>query len=490
MKLQELLNNIVAIDSDLEISGLAIDSRQVEPGFLFLAVNGNEFHGLEYIEQAIEKGAQVVLYDPAGSGENLAKNIQNVSCYSVADLSGKLAEIAARFYREPSKQLTVIGVTGTNGKTSCSQFLAQLLDDAGVIGTLGWGEPGDLKQTLNTTPDAVVLQQILAEFVRQGKKYAVMEVSSHGLVQGRVQGIEFDAAVLTNLSRDHLDYHGSMQQYLQAKLKLFECQSLQFAVVNLDDESAEPVLKKLTGRNIKVLGFSLKKNTAGGISDRVWVDAIEHDLKGIRFVVEWHGQRTEIETQLTGFFNVENILLVITVLLGLGWPIETIAEKIKSLKPVAGRMQRFGGEGRPVVLVDYAHTPDALEKLLQGVKPYVRGRLKVVFGCGGDRDSGKRALMGKVAKNWADEIVLTDDNPRNEDSRAIIEDILTGCQTSQTRVVQNRAEAIEQTITQAEIDDCIVIAGKGHENYQEIKGIRRAFSDQQCVKQALQEYGK
>lgn len=483
MKLAELLAEIVEVPVELEISGLALDSRSVQPGFAFIAVNGASQHGMAHADQALRNGAAAVIYDPAGGGREGAERLSHAVALPIPDLSEKLGLLAARFYQWPSRAMTMIGVTGTNGKTSCSQFLTQALPECGVIGTMGWGSWARLRGTLNTTPDALTLQDILQQLCDEGKKTVIMEVSSHGLEQGRVNGVAFNGALFTNLSRDHLDYHGSMEDYLAAKICLFRWPGLEFAVLNLDDGYTTEIAGAI-GPAVKKWGFTAAAADKAGM-EVVRAENIVHSLDGIRFDACWRERKVRIDTSIAGSFNLENLLAVLTVLLALKVPLEQAAKRLAELQPVSGRMENFGGHDRPAVFVDYAHSPDALEKLLAGLKPHCRGKLRVVFGCGGDRDKGKRAQMGAAAERWADDVVLTDDNPRTEKPEAIVNDILAGCGSDKVAVIHDRKQAIETVVNRAQQEDCIVVAGKGHEHYQEVKGVRLPFSDQQVVRLAL-----
>ncbi len=401
----------------------------------------------------------------------------------MTDLASKLGCIADRFYQSPSKKLEVIGVTGTNGKTTCSQFLLQLIPECGVIGTLGWGVNQRLKETVNTTPDALAVQDMLAHFVALKKQTVVMEVSSHGLEQGRVNAVRFKGAVFTNLTRDHLDYHGSMAEYLQAKLALFKRPELVFVVVNADDKNSKLFLS-VAHKNVKRWAFSATAKELA-LAENVIADNVVFSLEGIQFIICWQGERALVQTKIVGDFNLDNILTVITVLLAQGDSLQNAVRKVTKLQPVAGRMERFGGNGQPFVFVDYAHTPDALEKVLSGLRKYSKQRLRVVFGCGGNRDQGKRAEMGVVAERLADWVTVTNDNPRFEQPEQIIKDIVQGCSGNKHDIIQDRESAIQAVIKQADKNDCILIAGKGHENYQEIEGVKYTFSDQMTVKNAL-----
>jgi UDP-N-acetylmuramoyl-L-alanyl-D-glutamate--2,6-diaminopimelate ligase len=493
MKLSGLLQGYVRVDVDTDISGLALDSRKVMPGDAFVAIAGSRQHGLCHARQALEKGAAAIIYETVGATEELLAALPGAVLAGVAGLRHKLGAIGARFFGDPSARLQVIGVTGTNGKTSCSQFLAQALENCGVIGTLGWGVPGQLRPTLNTTPDALSLQAMLADFADQEFHAAAMEVSSHALEQDRVNGVYFCGAVYTNFSRDHLDYHGSMEAYIAAKLTLLQKTGLRFAVVNLDDAYCLRVLSALP-HGLKTWGYSRIEECDGGENaaiaaedmEKLTASAIKHRIDGLEFTARWRGRQVKVSAPVFGDFNVENLLAVLAALLAMGMPLETAAARIAAIRPVPGRMERFTMPDAPVVFVDYAHTPDALDKVLASLKQHCQGKLWVAFGCGGNRDRGKRVQMGAAAERWADRIVLTDDNPRGEYPEHIVRDILAGCRGDNVSVIRDRKQAIEAVINQASTSDCILIAGKGHEDYQEINGMRIPFSDSAVVKAALQ----
>jgi UDP-N-acetylmuramoyl-L-alanyl-D-glutamate--2,6-diaminopimelate ligase len=487
-QLKDLLRGLASVpeQDNVPVKGLALDSRELVCGDVFVALAGAKQHGLAHGEQAVSNGACAVIFDPAGHGKQLADVMLRsaaVPMIAVENLGLKLGELAARFYGDPSRSMTVIGITGTNGKTSCSQFLSQMLDDCGIIGTLGWGEWGKLNKTLNTTPDALAIQKILAELLKNKKRMVAMEVSSHGLEQGRVNGVAFKGAVFTNISRDHLDYHGTMDAYVQAKLALLKQPGLAFAVVNLDDDYSEQIIAAIP-ESVRLWTFSAK-GQASDSGESVQAENIVHKTEGIEFDVRCKGQVKGIKVPLYGDFNVENVLAVLAVMRAMDIPLAEAAKKLAGIKPVDGRMERFGGENDPLIFVDYAHTPDALDKVLSSVRKHCKQALWVVFGCGGNRDTGKRPQMGKIAEQWADHVVITDDNPRYENGLDIVNDILAGCSSTNIEVIQNREQAIQKVVTSAAKDDCIVIAGKGHEQYQESNGVCVPFSDRQVVMDAL-----
>lgn len=466
-------------------SGISNDSRAVSPGDLFLAYPGERSDGRRYIPDAVSRGAAAVLWDGSAFVWNDTYAVPNLPADRLAELSGFLAhEVCGR----PSEKLWLAGVTGTNGKTSVSQWLAAALTRlgrrCGVIGTLGNGFPGAYVPSPNTTPDAVTLHRTLSGFLIQGAEAAAMEVSSIGLHQGRVNGAAIAAAAFTNLTRDHLDYHGTLEAYAATKALLFEMPTLEHAILNLDDAFGRDMAARLSGSRVKVIACSVAGNQGG--------DALiaARDLaateNGQRFVLAIAGREFPLSVPLVGRFNVENLLCVAGLLLAAGVAPADIADVLPTLTPPAGRMQRLGGEGEPLVLVDYAHTPDALEQALLALRPAAAargGRLVCVFGCGGDRDRGKRPVMGAVAERLADRVLLTDDNPRGEKSAAILKAIHEGAPSAS--VIPDRAAAIREAILGAAPADVVLLAGKGHENYQEVAGRRSHFSDFEEAANAL-----
>ena len=485
MHLRELLQDVVdVIDVDVIVSGLKLDSREVIAGDLFVALSGTREQGHQYVSAAIEAGAVAVLVDESVAG---AMDDVAVPCLTVSELKEKVGLIAERFYAFPSRQMFVVGVTGTNGKTSCSHFIAQVLNTetvpVAVIGTLGNGFVGRLKQATHTTPDAISLHRMMREFVDAGAKCLVMEVSSHGLEQGRVAGVGFDLAVFTNLSRDHLDYHGDMDAYGQAKARLFDMPGLRYAVINIDDEFGQSLVLDLPVA-VEMLAFTQAENHSE--ENVVRGQLISQGRDGLLLDVQTPYGDGRIHSELLGQFNASNLLAVLSAVLLSGMGIDTALQKISQLKTVPGRVERFGGVAeQPLVVVDYAHTPDALEQVLMSLRQHCAAQLWCVFGCGGDRDKGKRAQMGSIAVQYADHIVLTDDNPRNENPDAIIEDIISGTQSAGVIVLRDRAEAIRHAVTSAVANDVVLIAGKGHEDYQQVGEQKIPFSDSQQVQQAL-----
>ncbi|SHE20058.1 UDP-N-acetylmuramoyl-L-alanyl-D-glutamate--2,6-diaminopimelate ligase [methanotrophic endosymbiont of Bathymodiolus puteoserpentis (Logatchev)] len=484
MQLAELLAGVADVQQDVEVTHLALDSREVSVGGVFFALAGTQLHGMQFAHQVQQQGAVAIIYDPANDGELLAKPVIGLSLVAVEQLADKLGDLAARYYGWPTRQLHVVGITGTNGKTSCSQFLAQVLDNCGVIGTLGWGIYPNLQRTCNTTPDALMLQKIYAEFVEQNIKHVAMEVSSHGLEQGRVNAIYFSGAVFNNLSRDHLDYHGSLEAYFQAKLRLVQWPDLQYAVVNLDDTYAERVLAAIS-EQVPVFTYSMQDKVHNKDTS-IQVRNIQYSLLGIECDVFWQAEQHKLKIALLGDFNLQNCLSVLAVLLAMGKPLGECLQSMQTIKPIIGRMECFTADtGKPMVVVDYAHTPDALEKVLMTLRRHCVAQLTVVFGCGGDRDKGKRAQMGRIAETLADRVIITDDNPRFEEGQTIIDEIIADISMEKVCVINDRKSAIQHSILMSSDRDIVLIAGKGHENYQEIKGVQLPFSDREITQELL-----
>lgn len=491
--LSDLLRQWVSlpVDMDCEISGITQDSRTVKPGNVFLACKGQTVDGAEYIDAAIEKGARAIIWQPDGEAAPIAfssrksKQGNDIPLIAFVGLIDKAGLIAAQFYNQPSRDMFVTGITGTNGKTSCSHFLAQALNDSevtGIIGTLGNGLYGQLEEATHTTPDAVTCQKWLAKMHDAGAKNVAMEVSSHALDQGRVTGVEFDCAVFTNLTRDHLDYHGDMESYLQSKQKLFVYPSLKYAVINMDDDAGSSI-RKVVPESVKVITYGL--NDSHSQVD-VYADDICLDRNGLKLNVNTPWGSGELRSQLMGRFNISNLLAVLSVLLLNGMKLETALERLSKVQGVAGRMQCIAIEGKPLVVIDYAHTPDALKHVLDALHEHSKDNIWCVFGCGGNRDQGKRAQMGVIAESLASKVVITTDNPRTEDPQAIVKDICEGLKTpSAVHVELDRAQAIDYALSNADEDDIVLVAGKGHENYQEVNGKRYPFSDFATVQQYL-----
>ncbi|TBR36976.1 MULTISPECIES: UDP-N-acetylmuramoyl-L-alanyl-D-glutamate--2,6-diaminopimelate ligase [Dyella] len=484
-RLDQLLQGIADAPGagDIVVSGLTLDSRQVRAGNAFFALQGTRGHGIDFAAGAVEKGAQVVLAEaPARQAPTLG-----VPVVWIDNLHAQVGEIASRFYGRPSEAMHVVGVTGTNGKTSTVQLIAQGLHHLGhrvaTIGTLGAGMHGHVEEGERTTPDAIHVHALMASFREQGATHVAMEVSSHALEQGRVGAVAFDTAVFTNLTRDHLDYHGSMEAYGDAKAKLFAWPTLTHAAINVDDAFGRELLGRVPSRV-----RTLRMSAVADLASDVRASHIETSAEGLRFDLHTPWGSRPVQTHLIGRFNVDNMLAVIASLGALGEPFERILDAVHALHPVDGRMSRLGGHhGQPLVVVDYAHTPDALEQTLKAVRAHGEGRLICVFGCGGERDAGKRPLMGAIAERLADVAIITDDNPRGEDGDVIVANIVAGLSRPDDMLIErDRAKAIALALNMARTGDVVLIAGKGHETYQEGAQGKRPFDDLAVARAALE----
>ncbi len=509
----------------LMVTDVTLDSRAVSPGALFLACGGKKHHGLEFAGQAIARGASAVLYEPDGANARSALNHDpNVFFGSVPQLSRHVGTIADRFFGSPSQALAIAGITGTNGKTTCAFLLAQALNhcgrQTGYSGTIGYGLPSALTATSHTTSDAVTVHRQLDQLRRLGAECVAMEVSSHALEQGRVNAVRFHTAVFTNLTRDHLDFHGTMEQYGAAKALLFASTGLMAAsharVINIDDEfGAQLAAAASTAR----LVVTTRKEPAT-LAQFVRATHVRAQSSGLVIGIESSWGVGEVTVSLVGDFNVDNVLTVLATLLAWGVPLADATNALAKCHAPSGRMELFGGhDTMPLAVVDYAHSPDGLSKALRAARLHCRGRLHVVFGCGGDRDAGKRPLMGTIAAELADNIVITDDNPRTEDPRRIVADICAGLRevgkspflgggvgssgihrigaravpvvvrATSVRVEHDRKRAITSALDSAAAGDVVVVAGKGHEDYQIYGTEHRPFSDQAVIREYFQGSG-
>lgn len=489
IKLSSLLKEIVEVtqEIDCEITGLALDSRLVSSGYLFFAYKGTHLDGRHFISDAITNGARIILAE-ADSDQVDYYLKDKLPIVRIPRLGQKVSQIAANFYGNPTKSLRIIGITGTNGKTSCSHFIASALQSlgipCGIIGTLGSGIYGNIKLGSLTTPDAITLQATFAEFVQQGVQVVVMEVSSHSIDQGRINDILFEVGIFTNLTRDHLDYHGDMETYGAVKKRLFDNPLLQHAVINADDVFGQTLIQSLHSDK-PVFAYSAYPSEQS-IVPIVHANDVRLDMTGLHARVQTPWGSGELSVSLIGQFNLSNVLAVLTTLCVFRIPFNDALLSLRQLKPVPGRMQTVGGHNGPLIIVDYAHTPDALEKVLLALKPHCQGHLYCLFGCGGDRDKGKRPLMAKIAEQYADRVIVTDDNPRHEDPRQIVMDIMRGFMRPNDVIVQHdRSKAIEDIIQCAVSGDCVLIAGKGAETYQQIGDTKIPFSDVEKVNQFL-----
>ena len=477
--LSNLLSGLhdVGEKNDVVINNLCLDSRKVQSGSLFFAVSGTVQDGREYIDQAIRGGAGAVVFEEDG------RTFDNQGEERVIGISGlrqHIGPVSDIFYDKPSSKFHVVGITGTNGKSTCAHLCAQALErlghSCGLIGTLGSGFPRQLKEASLTTPDPITLQHELAEFADQGANYVCLEVSSHSLDQSRNEGVRFGTVVFTNLSRDHLDYHGTEEHYRNSKSKLFTASKASSAVLNIDDSFGRELVELSVAKNIVTYGAD--------DGDVRLLDCVA-DIEGISISIGIGGQTIRVQSSLLGRINAMNVLTVTAVLHALGFENTDIERGLQGLNPVAGRMERIpGSSSQPTVFVDYAHTPDGLANALKSLRELTKGRLWCVFGCGGNRDQEKRPMMGEIAEQIADRTVITDDNPRDEDPQVIAQQIMDGM-NSKPRVIHERNEAIRYAINQAESEDTILIAGKGHETTQTYRHEVRAFSDRESATEVL-----
>ncbi len=487
--LGELLGEAAGDSASLPIAGISSDSRRVRQGDLFLACAGRSSHGLQYLAGALEAGAVAVAWEVA-AGVEPPELPAEVVAVPIRGLGERLGAIADRFYASPSRSVRIVAVTGTNGKTSCTFLIANALERAGrscgLLGTLGYGRPGSLAPATHTTPDPITMHSELASLRDDGLGYAAMEVSSHALDQGRVNSVHVDTAVFTNLSRDHLDYHRDLKAYARAKGRLFSDPALPRAVINLADPFGVHMLRRLPPgtESVGVWTQTPGSETPGSVKPRAFACAtsVFPHAEGLRMSVESTWGRGELRSPLIGAFNAENLLVALAVLLSWGLDWDQALAALADCPAAPGRMEAFRSPHAPLGIVDYAHTPDALAKGLRAARDHCRGDLWCVFGCGGDRDQGKRPLMGGIALRLADRVVVTDDNPRGEDPDAIVSDILSGMPDPARAVVErDRREAISSAVAEARADDVVFVAGKGHEEWQIIGGERHPFSDRELM---------
>lgn len=501
LMLSQLIRSLIdcKVTMDVPVYGLTSDSRQVKSGFVFVAYPGVHQDGRDYIEDAVKNGASAIMMEsPTGKDDIQLRYIgdRTLPVLYVLNLQNLYGVFVSRFYLDPSRKVSLIGVTGTNGKSSVTQIFQSAMNrlhkKTGSIGTLGVSSclddekttvekpvDGALQKTnvTHTTPDAADVQKAIANMQSNGYENIIMEVSSIGLDQNRVNGCIFDTAILTNISRDHLDYHETFEKYCEAKAKLFAKPFLNNVIVNIDDQSGKELFIRYSAEK-NVIGYSLDKKYLDNRSVVV-AHQVESGLDGSTFMIHSPWGIGEISTRLIGKFNIYNILACLASMCVHDVPFQDAIDSLAESQGVPGRMQRFKySDFSPNIFVDYAHTPDALGKILSLLKQHCQGELKVVFGCGGDRDKGKRMLMGQVADKYADFVMLTDDNPRFENPDGIIEDIISGLSANAVYEIEHdRGIAIAKTIKQATADDIIVIAGKGHETTQEIAGVFHSYSD-------------
>jgi UDP-N-acetylmuramoyl-L-alanyl-D-glutamate--2,6-diaminopimelate ligase len=494
-KLADLTLNLATVPSDIVVRDITLDSRAASRGSLFLACRGRTSHGLTFAKQAVERGASAVLYEDSADAAQVKPDFgSDIFVAAVPKLSQHVGTIADRFFGAPSAAVTVVGITGTNGKTTCAWLLAQALQHCGrpaaYMGTLGFGVPPSVQATEHTTPDAVSVHRQIAALRDLGAECVCMEVSSHAIEQDRVGAVRFNTAAFTNLTRDHLDYHGTMEAYGAAKARLFDWPSLTHRIINVDDAFGAQLAAQLSQSHL--VTTSRVTTARAGIPGHVkQVRAVRATPQptGLAIAIESSWGNGVLTVPLIGEFNVDNVLTVLAVLLAWDLPLAQSVAAIEKCRAPSGRMEVFGGQASaPLAIVDYAHTPDALAKALHAARLHCRGQLRVVFGCGGDRDAGKRPLMGRVAAELADDVIVTDDNPRTEDPARIVAEILAGMGSAAARaeVEHDRARAIQVALRRSGVGDVVLIAGKGHEDYQIYGKARRPFRDQSIVSTELQ----
>ena len=476
---------------DMMITSLGMDSRTIEAGALFFAIQGIHKHGLQFSRQAASRGAAAIAWEP---GSREAKNDlpENLPCIQVPDLQQQVGPIATRFYRNPSAHINVTGVTGTDGKTSVSQYMAQACEQlgiaCGVIGTLGYGIHPDLQTGSHTTPDAIRLQAMLHGFLVKEIPQVVIEASSHGLKQGRLNGVAVDTAIFTNLGNDHMDYHATREDYENSKRILFQSEGLKHAVINVDDAFGCQLAEEARS-NTKVVSYSRTRPLA---DEEFHVCAKKVTVAQQKTVIDIDSSWGPgvVETGLCGAFNISNLLAVTGALLVNGHALDEVTAAVSCVQTASGRMEVVQGvQNAPTVFVDYAHTPQALISALQALRETCTGSLWCVFGCGGDRDSGKRKLMARAVESIADHAVVTDDNPRFEDPQTIAQEVISGFSAdARYCVIHDRKQAIAHAILKAHPDDTVLIAGKGHETSQIINGKHVPFDDREVAVNCLREY--
>ncbi len=490
MSLARLLEGVAAVPRDVPVSDITLDSRAAAAGGAFLACRGIRSHGLQYLAAALARGVGAVIWEPADGmpGPQLPDDVVGVR---VPDLGAHLGPIADRFFGSPSRQVRIAGITGTNGKTTTAWLLAQALAAsgrrAGYAGTLGFGPVNAIVPATHTTPDCVTLHRQLSDLHAAGVRLLGMEVSSHALAQDRIAGVRFDTAVFTNLTRDHLDYHQTMEAYGDAKARLFSLPGVEHRIINMGDAFGRRLVDRLSPAVALTAVWSGAGEYADAADRFVHARSVHPGASGLELSADSSWGSARLRSKLIGEFNAENLITVLAVLLAWDVPLAAAVAALEGVSAPAGRMETFrGGPNSPLAVVDYAHSPDALAKALSAVRQHCRGRLWCVFGCGGDRDPGKRPIMGAIASQLADHIILTDDNPRTEDPQHIIDAILAGLAPGQPRrVIRDRARAIATALAQATSADIVLIAGKGHEDYQ-IYGTRsQPFSDRAEVRRLL-----
>ena len=488
-KLNDLLVGIVPDAPAVEVRDLTLNSRAVSQGAAFVALPGLRTHGVAFANDAVGRGAHVVLWEPV-EGVTAPSLPSHVVTIAIPNLTHALGDIADRFFDEPSKAVTVTAVTGTNGKTTTAFMLAAAFEslgrEAAYAGTLGYGRVAAVHARPHTTPDCISVHRELAELRDTGVRFLGMEVTSHALVQHRVAGMRFESAIFTNLTRDHLDFHGTFEAYGEAKARLFDWPDLKRAIINVDDAFGLALARRPYRAEVTMCSSHGERASIADGKRHVIAEHVSASPLGLDIVLDTSWGRGALHSRLIGAFNVDNLLAVLAELLGAGIKYDDAIQALESTQAPPGRMEMLIAPGKPLAVIDYAHTPDALEKALQAIRKHCSGKVWCVFGCGGERDVGKRPLMGEIAERFADALVVTDDNPRGEDGDVIVQSILAGMRAPQrVRVERDRARAIELALASAATGDAVLIAGKGHEDYQILGGVTRHFSDREVASSAL-----
>jgi UDP-N-acetylmuramoyl-L-alanyl-D-glutamate--2,6-diaminopimelate ligase len=489
------VSSVDFVPPDVQITDLTLDSRAVRPGSAFVALPGTRTHGIGFADQAVKAGARAILWEPV-EGVTAPSVPDGVALVAVPQLTRWLGAVADWFFDAPSAAVRVVGVTGTNGKTTTAHVIAAALQQLNVTsayaGTLGYGRVGALNSGSLTTPDCITVHRQLAELRDEGVRCLGMEVSSHALSQSRVNAVRFDTAVFTNLTRDHLDYHGTLEAYGEAKAFLFRWPCLRHSIINVDDAFGRELAMRVAHTGLVVfsrsgpIALDPRWRSVEGETQQLFARSVTAGPNGLDITFDGSWGAATLRSRFVGDFNVENLLAVLATLLTSGVSMEQAIGALENCTAPPGRMETLTAPGRPLAIVDYAHTPDALEKALLAVRKHRSGKLVCVFGCGGDRDPGKRPLMGAIAERLADRVIVTDDNPRTEDGDKIVADILKGiAQPDKVTVERDRAAAIARAIAESDAGDVVLIAGKGHEDYQIVGAERRSFSDREQAHLAL-----
>jgi len=499
-----LLKDILPVSSSEQVAAdrltqpvgqLVLDSRKIVKGDTFVALKGFQTDGRKFINKALALGATLVIAEGLEKEEYLAELSDDAAVIWVDHLQAQLSQLAANYFGNPSQMLKTIGVTGTNGKTSCTYLIAKTLQklhfECYLLGTLGVGQSSNLQDCGTTTADAITMQKVLSQAVNAGSQFAAMEVSSHGLDQGRAAAVNFNTAIFTNLTHDHLDYHGSMENYGQAKRKLFLTPGLKNAVLNVDDRFGRKLAKDEKISATKWLVTTKLPTSGSNLNRWVWAEEVVYSLEGLHAKVYTPWGSGRLDSPLIGQFNLSNLLIVIATLGCILKDVDPVLRALENVHSAPGRMQKFGNKNTPLVVVDYAHTPDALEQSLLALREHCVGLIWCVFGCGGDRDNSKRPLMARVAEKLANRVVVTFDNPRTESSAKIHDDIFAGFKKPEKAMyIEDREEAILATIAKANPGDAVIVAGKGHEDYQIIGTEKSHLSDLEIAEKAVEGYGK